>query len=114
MSVENFGNNAGADRSAAFANCEAQSLFDSDGGDELDGDGGVVAGHNHINAFLQLDGAGNVRGTEIELRTIAVEERAVTSCAMRRSGGFRPRESLRLMSVAYYTFFRVTFDIILP
>ena len=40
---------------------------------------GVVARHNHFNAFVQFDGAGNVGRSEIELRTIAVEERAVTA-----------------------------------
>ena len=39
----------------------------------------MVAGHNHFNAVGEFDGAGNVRGTEIELRTITVNERGVTA-----------------------------------
>ena len=39
----------------------------------------VVAGHDHFNAIGQLDVAGNVGGAEVELRTIAVEERGMTA-----------------------------------
>ena len=39
----------------------------------------VVAGHAHLNAFGQGDDAGNVGGTEVELRTIVVEEGSMTA-----------------------------------
>ena len=39
----------------------------------------VVAGHNHLNALGQLDGAGNVGRAEVELRTVAGEERGMTA-----------------------------------
>ena len=35
----------------------------------------VIAGHAHLDAFGQGDDAGNVGGTEVELRTVVVEER---------------------------------------
>src|ERR1041385_2699204 len=45
----------------------------------LDGDGDVVAWHNHFLVRWQLDGAGHVGGTEVELWTVVVEERGVTA-----------------------------------
>ena len=39
----------------------------------------VVARHYHLYALGQLDGAGYVRGPEVELGTIAVEERGMTA-----------------------------------
>ena len=39
----------------------------------------VVAGHAHLSAFGQGDDAGNVGGTEVELRTIVVEEGGMTA-----------------------------------
>ena len=35
----------------------------------------VVARHHHLGTFRQLDGAGDVGGAEVELRTVVVEER---------------------------------------
>ena len=37
---------------------------------ELDFDGDVVAGHDHFDALGELDGAGHVRGAEVELRAV--------------------------------------------
>ena len=42
-------------------------------------DGDVVTRHSHLGALGQLDRTGNVGGTEVELRTIAIEERGVTA-----------------------------------
>ena len=39
----------------------------------------VVAGHDHFNALGKGDVAGNVGRAEVELRTIAVEERRMTA-----------------------------------
>src|SRR5690625_4441085 len=39
----------------------------------------VIARHYHLNAIGQLTGAGNVSGTEVGLRTIALKERSVTT-----------------------------------
>ncbi|VGO76683.1 hypothetical protein SB00001_00337 [Klebsiella variicola] len=39
----------------------------------------VVARHNHLYAFRQFDGASHVSSTEVELRTVAFEERSMTA-----------------------------------
>ena len=64
---------------AALTDSEAKTFFDRDGGDQLNVHFDVVAGHAHLNAFGKGDDAGNVGSTEIELRTIVVEERGVTA-----------------------------------
>src|SRR5688500_15564455 len=72
-----LGNNPGADGLATFADGKAQALFHGDGGDQLDGDRHVVTRHHHFLVLGQLDGARHVRGAEVELRTVVVEERRV-------------------------------------
>ena len=74
-----LGNNAGTDGVAALADSETQALFHSNGGDQLNVHINVVAGHAHLSALGQGDDAGNVGGTEVELRTIVVEERGMTT-----------------------------------
>src|SRR5687768_5604891 len=69
---------AGADGAAALTNRESQTLLHRDRGDEVDGQRGVVSGHDHLRAFRELRGAGDVGRAEVELRTVAVEERGVT------------------------------------
>ena len=64
---------------AAFTNSETQTFFHCDRGDQLNFDVSVVAGHNHFHAGVKFDRTCNVRCTEIELRTVSLEERAVTS-----------------------------------
>src|SRR5215207_2640787 len=78
-SGEDLGDHAGADRLAALADGETELLFHGDRGLELDRHGGVVAGHDHLRAFLQLRGAGDVGRPEVELGTVAGEERRVTA-----------------------------------
>src|ERR1700691_6559524 len=68
---------AGADGAAALTDGEAQALFHGDGLDELDAHLSVVAGHDHFGALGQVHNARHVRGPEVELRTVAVEERGV-------------------------------------
>src|SRR5215217_2149591 len=76
---EDLGNDTGADGTAAFADCEAQTFFHRDRVDQLDGDRHVIAWHDHFLVRWQLDRAGHVGGTEVELRTVVVEERGVTA-----------------------------------
>ena len=69
---------------ATLADSELEALLHSDGVDELAGDGDVVARHSHLNLGAVgvgelLDIAGDVGGTEVELRTVASEERGVTA-----------------------------------
>ena len=63
---------------AAFANGEAQALFESYRGDECDFTADVVAGHHHFHALRQLHVAGYVRSAEVKLWTVAGEKRGVT------------------------------------
>ena len=44
----------------------------------------VIAGHDHLDAFRQLDRAGHVRGAEIELRAVVGEERRVPAAFVLR------------------------------
>ena len=64
---------------AAFTHCEGQALFHSDRLDQLNAEGSVIARLHHLNAFRQGDDAGDVGGTEVELRTVVGEERRVTA-----------------------------------
>src|SRR5205085_6705759 len=82
--AEDLGNHARADGTAAFTDCETQAFFHRDRGDQLDGDRHVVARHNHLFVRRQLDRAGHVGGTEVELRTVVVEERGVTTALVLR------------------------------
>jgi len=52
--LQDLGDHAGADGLAAFADGEAQTLFQGDRGDERDGERGVVAGHDHLGPRRQL------------------------------------------------------------
>src|ERR1700733_15191808 len=75
--LENLRYPAGADGAAALTDGEAQALFHGDGLDELDAHLSVVPGHDHLGAFGQVHNARHVRGPEVELRTVVVEERGV-------------------------------------
>src|SRR3954452_389572 len=78
-SLDDLGNPAGADGTAAFADREAQALLHGDGLDQLDGDVGLVTGHDHFGALRQRHHTGHVGGAEVELRTVVVEERRVAT-----------------------------------
>src|SRR6266545_5727310 len=80
--LDDLGDDAGADRAAAFANGEAQAFFGGDRADQLEVDVDVVAGHHHLDARGQGDRAGDVRGAEVELRPVVVEERRVTAALL--------------------------------
>src|SRR5690606_37994142 len=77
--LDDLGNHAGANGTAAFANCETQAVFHGDRSDQGDGHLDVVTRHHHLDAFRQLAVTGHVSGTEVELRTVALEERGVTT-----------------------------------
>src|SRR5690625_3432260 len=70
---------AGADGAAAFADGEAQAFLHRDRVDQRDVHLHVVARHHHLHAFRQHHRAGHVRRAEVELRTVALEERRVTT-----------------------------------
>src|SRR5581483_11676327 len=78
-SLGDLGDLAGADRPATLTDGEAQALLHGDGLDQLDLHLGVVAGHDHLGALGEGHHAGHVRRTEVELRTVVVEERRVAA-----------------------------------
>ena len=67
---------------ATLADSEAQALLHGDRVDEVALDGDVVTRHSHLGALGKLDRTGNVGGTEVELRTITIEERGVTAALL--------------------------------
>src|ERR1019366_2354971 len=81
-----LGDDAGTDGTTAFTDGEAEAFVHGDGalGKQLDGDLDVNAWHAHfrlvaVRARQRGNGTGDVGRTEIELRTIAGEERRVAS-----------------------------------
>src|SRR6476659_6756684 len=64
--LDDVRNRAGADRAAAFTNREARALFERDGRNQLHADAGVVARHDHLDAFVEIERPGHVRGAEVE------------------------------------------------
>ena len=56
-----------------------EAFLHGDRVNEVASDLNVVARHNHLDALGQVSNTGNVGGAEVELRTIAVEERGVTA-----------------------------------
>src|SRR5690606_2999768 len=58
---------------------KAQAFFHGDGGDQSHFHRHVVTRQNHFLVGRQLDGARHVSRTEVELRTIALEERRMTA-----------------------------------
>src|SRR5581483_5144740 len=68
---------AGADGAATLADGEAHALLHGDRVDQLHHHLHVVARHHHL--LLDLDVAGDIRGAEVELRAIALEERRVAA-----------------------------------
>src|SRR2546430_17173979 len=77
--LDHLGRHTGSDRAATFTDGEAHPLLDRDRGDELDLHVDVVAWHHHLGALGQLDLAGHVRGADVELRAVPLEERRVAA-----------------------------------
>src|SRR5581483_7604057 len=92
--LDDLGHHAGADGAAAFADGEPKFLLHRDRGDELDLELDVVARHDHLDVSRKLHDAGHVRGAEVELRAIAVEERRVTAALFLRQDVRRALELL--------------------
>src|SRR3954453_23675194 len=73
---------AGADGAATLADGEPQTLVHGDRLDQLDRHLDVVARHDHFRALGQVGDTGHVRGAEVELRPVAVEERSVAATVL--------------------------------
>src|SRR3954465_3788084 len=76
-SLGDLGDATRAHGPAALTDREAEAVLHGDRLDELDRHLGVVARHDHLGALGQRDDAGDVRGPEVELRTVVLEERRV-------------------------------------
>src|SRR5574340_1627980 len=74
-----LGHDAGTDGAAAFTDGKTQTFIHGDRGNQGNLDADVVARHDQLGAGRQFDAAGDVGGAEVELRTVAVEERGVTA-----------------------------------
>lgn len=74
-----FGNNAGADGLAAFADSEAQTLLHGNWGLQLYVKCHGIAGHDHFFVGWQLYFAGNIGGSEVKLRLVALKEWGVAA-----------------------------------
>src|SRR4051812_39558623 len=70
---------SGAYRTSAFADRKAQALLHGHRRDQLDLQRNVIARHPHLGARRQLRHTRHVRRAEVELWTIALEERSMTS-----------------------------------
>ena len=77
--LDDLSYNASADSVAAFADSEAELFVHGDWVDQGNLHLYVIAWHNHFYALWELDGAGDVGGTEVELWTVALEECGVTA-----------------------------------
>src|SRR4051794_29230150 len=75
--LEDLGDDAGAHGAAAFADRKAQPLVHRDRRDQLDRHLHVVPRHHHLHARRQLHRPRHVRGPEVELRPVPLEERRV-------------------------------------
>ena len=76
---DDAGYNAGADGTAAFADSETHSFFYGNRLNQFNFHGDVVSRHYHFNTGGQLDSACYVCCTDVELRSVTLEERCVTS-----------------------------------
>src|ERR1700733_7953415 len=77
--LDDFADGSGAYGASAFADSETEALFHGDRGVQLDLQLYVVTRHHHFRAFRQLGGSGHVRGAEVKLGPVAVEERGVAA-----------------------------------
>src|ERR1017187_5638829 len=77
--LHDLGYSAGAHGAAALANGEAQPLIHGHRGDQFHRQADVIARHHHLRPLGQLRHSGHVRGAEVELRPVSLEERRVPS-----------------------------------
>ena len=77
--VENLGDNACTNGTAAFTDGEAETFVHSDRLDQVNFQNNIVARHNHFDIAFKRHDTSHVRCTEIELRTIAIAEECMTT-----------------------------------
>src|SRR5215218_4734339 len=84
VSLVDLDDPAGADGAATLTDGEPEALLHGDGLDQLDRHLGVVAVNDNLGARGQRDDTGDVRGAEVELRAVVVEERRVPAALVLR------------------------------
>jgi len=77
--LDNLCDDAGTNGTTTLANSETQAVFHGDRSNQINYHLDVVARHDHLGAFRQLNSTRDVRRTEVKLRTVALEERCVTT-----------------------------------
>src|SRR5690554_2941944 len=77
--LDNLSDDTGANCTTTFTNREAQTLFHRNRRNQRHRDGHVVTWHHHLGTFRQLNRTSHVCRTEVELRTIAIEEWCMTT-----------------------------------
>ena len=82
--LDDLNDNTRTDSTAAFTDSEAEPFLDSDGVDQVTSISTWSPGMTISNALGQLDVAGHVGGTEVELGTVAVERRGMTAALILR------------------------------
>ncbi len=85
-------NLTGTNGTTTFADSETQVLIQGNIGDQFYTNGKVITRHNHLATFGQEDFTSNVRSTEVELRTIVILERSMTTTfffLQNINGGFK-------------------------
>src|SRR5690606_2439101 len=80
--LDDLRHHAGADRAAALADCKAQTLFHGNRRNQRHRQLHVVARHHHLHTLRQLARAGHVRGPEVKLRPVTLEERRVSTALL--------------------------------
>src|SRR5260370_5083862 len=114
--LEDLGDGSGAYGASAFTDGEAQALLHGHRGVQRDLERDVVAGHAHFRARRKLRRTGHVGRAEVELRTVAVEERRVAAALFLREhvdlalevGVRRDRSGLGQHHAALHVFLRDT------
>src|SRR6476469_6742834 len=77
--LDDLGDRAGADGAAPLADGEADPLLHGDRRDQLDLEVHVVPRHHHLRSLRKRRDSRHVRRPEVELRTVTVEKRRVTT-----------------------------------
>src|SRR5690606_21343425 len=90
--LDDLGDLAGANGTATLTDGAPQALVHSDRLDQLNRDRGVVTRHHHLGALRQRHDTRHVRGPEVELRTVVVEERRVAATLVLRQDVHRSLE----------------------
>src|SRR5579871_5837940 len=76
--VQDLGDDTRADGQATFADSELGAFFERDRHNQFNDHAHIIAGHDHLDASGQFNRAGHIHRADVELRTVAGEERLMT------------------------------------